>query len=57
MMAEDDEDLWKMSWNTIAQIRKYLNTDGEPCSTREFMEFWESLTEEEKDEFRKTKLE
>lgn len=50
-MAEDEE-----TFNTIVEIRKYLNTDGEPCSTREFMEFWESLTEEEKDEFRKTEL-
>lgn len=42
--------------NTLVEIRKYLNTDGEPCSTREFQEFWESLTDEEKHEFKNTEL-
>jgi hypothetical protein len=44
-------------WNTIVEIKKYLSTpDQPPMSNKEFMEFWNSLTEEEKDEFRKVEL-
>lgn len=52
-MAEDEE-----NFNTIVEIKKYFQTPDQPSlSNKEFMEFWGSLTEEEKDEFRKTDLE
>lgn len=40
----------------MVDIKKYLSTDDRPLTMIEFKEFWESLTEEEKDEFRKTDL-
>lgn len=52
-MSQDDEAMF----NTIVEIKKYFMTPGQPPMTnKEFMDFWGSLTEEEKDEFRKTEL-
>lgn len=42
--------------NTIVDIKKYLSTSENPLTTKEFQEFWNSLTEEEKEEFRTTEL-
>lgn len=42
--------------NSIVEIKKYLSDGGEPLSTKEFHEFWGSLTQEEKDEFKRAEL-
>jgi hypothetical protein len=43
--------------NSIVDIKKYLSTPENPLTTKEFQEFWSSLTEEEKVEFKTTELE
>lgn len=40
----------------IKKIRDYLNTEENPVSIREFLEFWESLTEEEREAFKAEEL-
>jgi len=46
------------NFNTIVEIKKYFMSPGQPpLSNKEFMEFWGELTEQEKDEFRRTELE
>lgn len=42
--------------NSITDIRKYFEKDAEPFKDNEFVDFWKSLTEEEKDEFKKADL-
>ena len=42
--------------HTLGELMKYLSTPGNKVSSSEFQEFWKSLTEEEKDEFRKSEL-
>jgi uncharacterized protein YdaT len=42
--------------NTISEIKKYFEKDAEPISTAEFNEFWKSLSEQEKEEFRTSDL-
>lgn len=42
--------------NSIVEIKKYLSDGGESLSTKEFTEFWNSLSEEEKDEFKRAEL-
>jgi hypothetical protein len=42
--------------NSIVDIKKFLSTPENPLTTKEFQEFWSSLSEEEKEEFRKTPL-
>jgi hypothetical protein len=37
-------------------IKKYLSDGGEPLTMAEFNDFWKSLSEEEKQEFKDTKL-
>lgn len=44
------------SLNSIVDIKKYLSTPENPLTTKEFQEFWSSLTEAEKSEFRNTVL-
>jgi hypothetical protein len=46
----------KKDGNSMVDVKKYLSTPDQPVSMEEFKQFWESLTEEEKDEFRKTDL-
>jgi hypothetical protein len=41
--------------NTVTQIREFLTGDI-PLKQGEFVEFWKSLTDEEKDEFRHADL-
>jgi hypothetical protein len=41
--------------NTISQIREFLTGDR-PLKQGEFVEFWKTLTEEEKHEFRNADL-
>lgn len=44
------------SENTIIDLKKYLSTEENPLSMAEFNEFWKSLSEEEKTEYKTTKL-
>jgi hypothetical protein len=43
--------------NSITEIMKFFASDPQhPLKEHEFAEFWKSLTNEEKDEFRKADL-
>lgn len=42
--------------NTISDIRRYLTDETKPFLPGEFTEFWQSLSEEEKHEFKKMDL-
>ena len=42
--------------NSLAEIMKYLSTDDRKVSSKEFQEFWSSLSEEEKAEFKRAEL-
>jgi hypothetical protein len=46
----------KKEGNSIVDIKKYLSTPEKPITNAEFTSFWNSLTEEEKQEFKKTEL-
>lgn len=39
--------------NSINDVRKFLNTPENPITMSEFQEFWQSLTDEEKEEYKK----
>ncbi len=52
-MGQQDNGEWE---NSIVDIKKYLSTPENPLTTKEFQEFWNSLSEEEKNEFRKSEL-
>jgi hypothetical protein len=43
--------------NSIVSLKKYLAEPDRPVTMEEFKEFWNSCTEEEKTEFKQTKLE
>lgn len=46
-----------MADNSIVDIKMYLSTpDQPPVTVGEFNEFWKSLTDEEKAEFKATEL-
>lgn len=42
--------------NSLPDLKKALGTEDRPVNNEEFVEFWKSLTDEEKDEFRKADL-
>jgi hypothetical protein len=43
--------------NSIVEIKRYLlGSNPEPMASKEFQEFWMSLSEKEKDEYRTTEL-
>lgn len=43
--------------NSIVEIKRYLlGANPEPTASKEFQEFWTSLSEEEKEEYRTTEL-
>lgn len=42
--------------NSLADLKKFLTTPENPVTSAEMMEFWSSLTDEEKAEFKKTPL-
>lgn len=42
--------------NDVKDIMKYMGTEERPVGTKEMMEFWKSLTNEEKAEFKKADL-
>ena len=46
----------KKEGNSIVDIKKYLATPEKPVTNAEFTNFWNSLTEEEKQEYKKTEL-
>lgn len=45
-----------MAENSVVELRKFLGTDEKPLPAKEMMEFWNSLTEEEKREYKETDL-
>lgn len=42
--------------NTMMDLKKFLGTEENPVSNTEMAEFWKSLTDEEKEEFKNTEL-
>jgi hypothetical protein len=45
-----------MAENSINDLKKFLSTPENPVSMQEMSEFWSSLTDEEKVEFKATEL-
>ena len=45
-----------MAENKISDLKRYLSTDENPVSMQEMTEFWNSLTEDEKAEFKAVDL-
>ncbi|HMS83590.1 MAG TPA: hypothetical protein PKD12_08070 [Nitrospira sp.] len=45
-----------MAENKISDLKKFLSTPDRPVSMEEMQEFWGSLTDEEKAEFKATEL-
>jgi hypothetical protein len=42
--------------NSISAIRKFFEDDAPPLKSNEFVEFWKSLSDADKDEFKKADL-
>lgn len=42
--------------NSLTDLKRFLGTPEQPVSNAEWVEFWKSLTDEEKDEFRNAEL-
>ena len=42
--------------HTLPELKKFLSTPENPVTTAEMSEFWMSLTDEEKEEFRNSEL-
>jgi hypothetical protein len=50
---------WGEGWdkqNSITDIKAYFEAGDPPLKEKEFLEFWKSLSEEEKNEYRKADL-
>lgn len=45
-----------MAENKLSDLKKFLSTEERPVTNEEFQEFWTSLTDEEKAEFKATEL-
>ena len=45
-----------MPENTVTQIKEFFNDPAKPCNAAEVMEFWKSLSEEEKEYYKKAEL-
>lgn len=45
-----------MANNSMTQIREFLSTPEKPVSMAEFSEFWKSLSEDEKNEYKNADL-
>lgn len=45
-----------MPENTVSQLRDFVSTPENKCSTSEFMEFWKSLTDEQKADYKNADL-
>lgn len=52
-MAQQPDGTWV---NSIVEIKQYLTTPGDPLASKEFQDFWNSLTQAEKDEFKRAEL-
>lgn len=52
-MTEENQDVVE---NTMTDIRDYLMTSDPPLQPGEFAEFWKSLSNEEREEFKNTPL-
>lgn len=50
-MSEEKKDR-----NSIVDIKKFLGSPENPLDNAEFKAFWESLSEEEKEEYKNTPL-
>jgi hypothetical protein len=48
---------WALSENTITQIKEFFNSEEKPLKTAEVMEFWKSLSDEEKEYYKHAELE
>ena len=42
--------------NSLTDLKKFLGTPDRPVNNAEWVEFWKSLTEEEKADFRNAEL-
>lgn len=42
--------------NNVRDLMEFFSTEEKPCKSGEFMEFWKSLTDEEKVEFKTADL-
>lgn len=42
--------------NSLVEIMHFLSTPDRPVKSGEFQEFWKTLTDEEKDEFKRADL-
>jgi hypothetical protein len=42
--------------NSISDIRRFFEEGAKPLKEREFLLFWQSLSEKDKDEFKQAKL-
>lgn len=42
--------------NSLADLKRFLSTPENPVTSQEMSQFWMSLTDEEKAEFKKTQL-
>lgn len=54
-MAEQDNGP-KEQRNTLGELMKFFSTEDNPVGSGEFKTFWESLSDEEKDEFKNAEL-
>lgn len=34
--------------NTVSQLKEFFSTPEKPCASREMMDFWKSLSDEDK---------
>ena len=56
-MSLSNEAKEAMGWeNSMTDIREFLMASDPPLQPGEFAEFWKSLTDEERDEFKNTPL-
>jgi len=49
-------DQQQLDLNSLGDLKKYFATEERPVLNQEFVEFWQSLSEEEKNELRTAKL-
>lgn len=41
-----------MAENTVKELKEYFSTPEKPVNAREMMDFWQSLSEEEKEYYK-----
>lgn len=42
--------------HTVSDLKEYFSTSEKPVLAKEMMEFWKSLSDEEKEEYKKADL-